>query len=400
MNIFRPQKPYVFRPPRYSPLLAPFFKRVSEVLYLRRKFRIRTITAQGAERIAALSREGHSILVCPNHADHADPHVLLRIGRDHNLKFHFMAAREGFETKRWHAFVMQCCGAFSVDREGADIAAFKAAVNILREARFPLVVFPEGEIYHHHERLDPLNEGVATIVLRAASKSSDDRKAYLVPTAMRYVYEKSVDNTFSDRLDALEERITWKPRSKMDVVDRIYRLGGGLLALKEVEFLSQRQDGDLIERILNLRNKLVAMIEEKHLQQEGKGGIPQRVKAMRSRIRTMLTDSKTKLSGDEEGELYDDLDTLFMAVQLYSYPGQYLREEPSIHRIAETILKLEEDVLGEAVYATPRDVQVRFGEPIEVKAFLKNRSLNTKTGVGPLTEILSGNIKSMLEDLQ
>ena len=398
MNIFRHQQPYVFRPPRYSPLLGPILSMVSRIFFLRRKFRIRKITAEGVDRVAALARDGHSILVGPNHSDHADPHVLLRIGRRVGMRFHFMAAREGFEGKWLHRILMQRCGAFSVDREGADIAAFKTAVKILREARYPLVVFPEGEIYHHNAQLDPLNEGVATMALRAASKNQNDRGAYLVPTAMRYAFDDSAATTFAQRLDALEERITWKPRSDMDVVDRIYRLGGGLLALKEMEYLNQVQQVDLVDRLSNLRNKLVEMIEAKHLQQEGAGSLPERVKALRGRIRQQLTDPEAKrsTSAEQEKSLYDDLDTLYVAVQLYSYPGLYLREDPSVHRIAETILKLEEDVLGEAVYDTPRDVVVRFGEPIDVKAFLKDRSLNAKTGVGPLTAVLSEEIKSML----
>ncbi len=400
MNIFRPQKPYVFRGPKYSPLLAPFLRKLSDIFYLRRKFRVRAVTVEGVGGVLDLARNGHAILVGPNHADHADPHVLLRVGGRHGLRFHFMASREGFETKRLQRMVLQRCGAFSVDREGADIAAFKTAVKILREARFPLVVFPEGEIYHHHERLDPLNEGVATILLRAAAKSPEGRNAYLVPTALRYAYDESVASTFSDRLNALEERITWKPRDDMDVVDRIYRLGSGLLAIKEVEFLGQPQSGDLVDHISNLRNKLVGMIEQKHLPQERAGSIPERVKALRGRIRKQLTDPEADLSRDQEKSLYDDLDTLFVAVQLYSYPGQYLREERSVHRIAETILKLEEDVLGEAFYASPRDVHIRFGAPIDVKAFLKDRSLNAKTGVGPLTALLSAKIQSMLEDLR
>ncbi len=400
MNIFRPQQRYVFRPPKYSPLLGPIIRRLSGIFFLRRKFRIRNITAQGVDRVAALARDGHSILVGPNHADHADPHVLLRIGNRAGLRFHFMAAREGFEGKWLHRFLLQRCGVFSVDREGTDIAAFKTAVKILREARYPLVVFPEGEIYHHHERLDPLNEGVATMVLRASRKVQDDRGAYLVPTAMRYAYDESAATTFAQRLDALEGRITWKPRSDMDVVDRIYRLGGGLLAIKEVEFLNQVRQADLVDRISNLRNKLVEMIEAKHLQEEGAGSIPERVKALRGRIRRQLTDPEVKVSPEQEKNLYDDLDILFVVAQLYSYPGLYLREDPSVHRIAETILKLEEDVLGEAVYDTPRDVAVRFGEPIDVKTFLKDRSLNAKTGVSPLTAVLSEEIETMLNDLK
>ncbi len=42
------------------------------------------------------------------------------------------------------------------------------------------------------------------------------------------------------------------------------------------------------------------------------------------------------------------MDTVFLIVQLYSYPGDYLLEHPSTERVAETLDKLEEDVLGAA----------------------------------------------------
>ena len=396
MNMFRPQKRYQFRPPRYSPFLAPLLGKLSDFFYLRRKFRIRSITSEGLDRLTPLAASGHSILIAPNHADHADPHVLLHLGGEHDLTFHFMAARECFEASRFNAFFLQRSGAFSVDREGADLNAVKTAMGILRKARYPLVIFPEGEIYHHQERLDPLNEGVANILFRAAEKLSKGKSPYLVPTAMRYTYDESARASFPDRLRVLEERIGWKPREKMDVVDRIYRLGSGILATKEVEFLGRSQPGELVDRLSKLRNSLVALVEGKHLREEGSGSIPERVKVLRGRIRKRLTDPKAVLSEEEKENLYDDLDTLFVAVQLYSYPGQYLREEPSVHRIAETILKLEEDVMGKAGYPSPRDVHVRFGEPVNVRTFLIKRSCDSKTGVGPLTAFLSEKINAMM----
>ena len=60
------------------------------------------------------------------------------------------------------------------------------------------------------------------------------------------------------------------------------------------------------------------------------------------------------------------MEDLFFAIQLYSYPGDYVAEKPSIERIAETLDKFEEDVLR-VRYPTPRGTRhatVRFGEPI------------------------------------
>ena len=400
MNTLRLQRPYVFRPPKYSPFLAPILIRLSDVFKLHRTFNVRKVTTEGIDKVVGLVKANHPVLVTPNHADRADPFVLTHIGNKYGLPFHFMAAREGFEQNRWlNSFVLQRCGAFSVDREGTDLAAIKTAMKILQDCRYPLVIFPEGEIYHHHECLAPLNEGVATILLRAAERLPQGKKSYIVPTAMRYTYSEDVVATFSPRLGGMEERIGWKPGEDIDVVDRIYRLGSGLLAIKEVEFLGHAQPGGLIERIGNLQHWLVERVEIKHFGKERSGSVPERVKLLRGKIRKVLTDPQAGISKEQEKGLYDDLDTLFLAVQLYSYPGQYLREKPTIHRIAETVLKLEEDVLGQATYPAPREVRVRFGEPIQVKQFLEERSLNVKTGVRPMTELLADTIQSLIESM-
>ncbi|HSH09197.1 MAG TPA: lysophospholipid acyltransferase family protein, partial [Oceanipulchritudo sp.] len=112
------------------------------------------VEISGEEALTRLAKAGHSVLVAPNHADHADPGLLVTVGRRCGIAFHFMAAREGFEANRLNCWVLQRGGAFSVNREGADMAAIKMAINVLQAGRFPLVIFPEGEIYHHMEELD------------------------------------------------------------------------------------------------------------------------------------------------------------------------------------------------------------------------------------------------------
>jgi len=397
MNIFRPQKPYIFRPPKYSPFFAAILRQISRNRFLRSKFKIRDIHVVGVERVGELVNQKNAVLVAPNHADHPDPHVLVHAGRRCGVNFHFMAAREAFEVSRLGGFAMQRIGAFSVDREGADLAAVRMAMEILQRGDNPLVMFPEGEIYHHHEKLDVLNEGVATIVLRAAAKMEDGRKAFLVPAAIRYMQDASIAETFSDRIERLEARVTWKPRPYSDIVERIYHLGGGLLALKEQEFLGRSLSGPLVERIQNFQHVLVDMIENKHGQSPAAERIPERVKWLRNKIRKQLHDDASTLTDRETWELYHDLDTLFTAVQLYSYPGQYLTDQPSNDRIAETLLKLEEDVLGEGRYPSPCEARIRFDEPIDIGQFLAERSLDRKTGVAPLTECMAQRIQGMLK---
>lgn len=395
MNIFRPQVPYEFTPPKYSVWFRPVLHMLC-AWRLRNDFNIREIQYHGHQTVASLIKSRHSVLVTPNHADHADPSLLVHIGRKLGAAFHFMAAREGFERSRLIRFVLQRSGAFSVDREGADLASIKTAIKILRECQFPLIIFPEGEIYHHHEELDALNDGVATILLRASEKLPDNKSSYVVPTAIRITHDPSVEATFSERLNKLEKRITWKPKTHLDAVERIYRLGGALLSIKEEEFLGQAQQGDLSSRIQNLQCSLIEHIEQKHGALKHSGTIPARIKSLRQLIRKELSEESTDSSNQRTRELYDELDHIFLAQQLYSYPGQYLREQPSLNRIAETIYKLEEDVLEQEIHPTPRNAHVVFGEPIDVRQFLQDNGLTTKSGVRPMTSQLRVRIQDLL----
>ena len=112
-----------------------------------------------------------------------------------------------------------------------------------------------------------------------------------------------------------------------------------------------------------------------------------------------MTKKKTA-SSQHKVQLYDDLDTLFLASQLYSYPGRYLKENPSTDRIAETLLKIEEDVLGETNYPVPRSAKVILDKPINAKKFLEERSLTPKNGVRAMTEHLRERIEVLLNSVQ
>ena len=42
----------------------------------------------------------------------------------------------------------------------------------------------------------------------------------------------------------------------------------------------------------------------------------------------------------------EELEDVFFVVQLYSYPGNYVAQKATVERMAETLDKFEEDVLG------------------------------------------------------
>ncbi|NNM29410.1 MAG: hypothetical protein HKO57_07810, partial [Akkermansiaceae bacterium] len=259
----------------------------------------------------------------------------------------------------------------------------------------PLVVFPEGEIYHHHEQLDPLHEGVASILLRVAGKLPDGREAWLVPLALRFRHDPEVEATFGERLSRLEDRIGWTPRPAMPIDERIIRLGTGILSLKEVEYLGAAGQGSLADRLDAMCRQLLEEVEGRHGKDERAATPPERVRGLRYRIRRRLLDADNPPVDDERDALQEDLDRVFTALQAHSYPGDYLLSDPSLDRRAETIMKLEEDLLGDCVYPAGRVASAVAGEPIPVSRMLAGGKITPKSST-ELTALLEMELSALL----
>ena len=395
MRRLRNDLPYTFRPPKPRAWFRPLGLFANRI-YLERKFAVTRLEDSGFDRVKELSRAGHAVLLAPNHADHSDPHVMTELVARHGMKSHFMAAREVFEVSKLGAFALESMGVYSVDRDGPDLSAIKTSITLLESSSDPLVIYPEGEIYHHHERLDPLHEGVASILLKAAGRMKDGKEAYLVPVGIRFHHDPTVEATFRDRLSKLEDRIGWTPRPAMALDDRIVRLGTGLLGLKEMEHTSEVGRGRIQDRLASLCDALLSASEGHHGRDPKSATAPERVRAQRYRIRKRLLDPEKSPTASERDALLDDLDRVFTALQAHSYIGDYFLAEQTLDRRAETIMKLEEDLLGFPNYPTPRTARVIAGEPIPVSRMLAAEELPAKGGATALTALLEARLGALL----
>ena len=120
--------------------------------------------------------------------------------------------------------------------------------------------------------------------------------------------------------------------------------------------------------------------------------VPERVKAARREMIRRLEEMPAE--SPETEQLINDLDEMFLVVQAYSYPGNYVVQQPSIERIAETLDKFEEDILGvkTATIRARRKVRVVFGEPIEVVT-----EGDARMSVSSLTNLLEQRVQEMLD---
>ncbi len=394
------QLPYRFFPPKLSRFwlwaTRPYRRHL-----LRREGRVEAVEIEGASHLTSLFDRGDGILVCPNHSDHIDANVLFEVAERVGRPFCYMAAYQIFSgtagLRRW---LFPRIGAFPVDREGADLTAFKAAVDILVQATHPLAIFPEGEVYFVADRLTPLREGAASVAIAAARKLTDkDKTVWVVPTAIKYRFLESYD-PIPDLLalmSELETCIGWRPRTDQPLIDRIDLFATAMIGLKELEYLGEVQTGSLPERLTNLREHLLAQIEQRRFGERRSGPVPGRVKDLRRACLDRLAYSATP--PDEVPQLQRDLDDLFVVVQLYSYPGDYIRECPTVERVTETLRKLEEDALlrgGESHSRGPRRAVVRLGPPIDVAAILREAG-KPRHAVAALTAELEHRIQALLD---
>lgn len=371
--------PMVFASRHWAPQLSPRlirFLRPIRKLRCTHTTKLNYINVLGEHHLREALRSGQRVMITPNHPSHADPFAIYEACDMVGTPCHIMAA--------WHVFaknsnLMRRClqwhGCFSIDREANDITAFRQAVNVLNTRQEPLVIFPEGDIYHCNDRLTPFRDGAAGIAVASARRCS--HPVVILPTAIRYVCADDPTEAILKVLDQIEHRLLWRTKSHAPIVDRIRDIGNAVLGLKEQEFYGHTVKGELPQRISRLTEFLLERLESEHDAAPG-STIPKRVKQLRNSILCQMQDAS--VSEETKGELGKQLDEVFLALQLFSYPGDYLDDKNvSIERIAETVDKMEEDVLqvSTASIRYRRNVNIHFGQPIPVPTG-KSRDLSAQ----------------------
>ena len=162
-------KPYSFVPPHLG-TWWPRFLQLFGRRKLRREYGIwSTCDSVDLEHLRDSLAAGHGIMLTPNHCRPNDPLIIGELCRRVGTAPLVMASWHIFLESRWKAFLLRRAGAFSVYREGMDRQALQTAIDILHQAKRPLVVFPEGVITRTNERLAALMEG-PSFIGRAAAK--------------------------------------------------------------------------------------------------------------------------------------------------------------------------------------------------------------------------------------
>jgi len=393
------REPFCIPPKWWDPKLKPSWVRLSRRYrrhQLFRKQQLVEVVSQNTEVLQQAVAAGHGVLITPNHSAHYDGPALYTAADRIDLPLYFMIAWQVFAmASRFECWAMQHLGCFSIDREGTDRRAFKRAVHTLQHEAHPLVIFPEGDIYHTTDYVTSFREGAAAIALTATRRA--DRPVVVIPCGIKFWYLDDPTIELRRALRRIEGRLHLRSIEELPLAERIHRLAEAALALKELDYLGHTRSGLLRQRVSYLLQAVLAQLEERHQLSDCAGSPPERVKAVRQCvIRKLEQQQEHALANGQLSQLQCDMEDLFFAVQLYSYRGDYLVDEPSVERLAETVDKFEEDILG-LEYPNVRGrrrVAVRFGQPIELDGSRRQRGATAE-----LTCLMQTRVQALVNEL-
>jgi 1-acyl-sn-glycerol-3-phosphate acyltransferase len=361
------EKPYHFIPPYRGTFWPWVFRTVRlHAYYLWRTEGVRQHEVRHLERFRESLAAGHAILLTPNHPRTADPLAMGWLAVEAPCHFHVMASWHLFHRSWLYSWAIRAMGGFSVNREGVDRQAINMAVDLLAEAKRPLVIFPEGATSRTADRLQAMLDGVAFVARAAAKKRaklSPPGKVVVHPVAVRYFFSGDIREAADDVLSDIEQRLTWHAQRELPLPQRILKAGSALLSLKEIEHLEQPQTGTIAERITRLTDRLLGPIETEWFTRVQTGPVVPRVRSLRAKILPDMVAGR--VDAEERTRRWRQLANIYLAQQLACYPPDYLLR-PTVDRVLEMIEKLEEDLTDKARLHGHLRVVLDIGEAIEV----------------------------------
>lgn len=371
---------------------------------LRRQHGVCEVEVRGADKLATLLKEKHGLLLAPNHCRMGDALVLQHLTRAVQQPVFVMASSHLFRGSRILKWALRRLGAFSVYREGVDRQAVETAINMIVEGKRPLVIFPEGALNQANDRLNALMEGVSFIARTAAKKvekrsaaENSERGVYVVPIAIRYLYQGDLDATLSPILSDIERRLSWRTAEQSPLVERIYKVGNALLGLKEAEYMGDVRSGSIPDRLQHLIDHLLCPMEEEWLDGRNNGSIVNRVKELRKAVVPDMIEGdqgegeEVRLTQQELDRRWRQLEDMELAQALSLFPRDYLASNPTVDRILETVERMAENLTGEAQAHPPMKAIIQVGEPFRTSG-KRDRSSDSD----PVLSHIESNLTDML----
>lgn len=395
--------PYQFFPAKPSPFI------LSLARWGNRKFslpgpehRISEIHISGeTAKLAEVQKDPKSrLLYIANHPSHGDPYTMLEIHRQLRIKSCFMAAYDVFLRKKLNAWVMQRVGAFSIDRESSDRKAMSAACEILRTGDYGLTIFPEGNVHLTNDHVTPFLEGAAFIANRTQKALGTDANVIAIPISLKYSNLEDIRPLIRDSIDRLASAVDDTFDRSASTTEELLRIGSKLLVrnLAQRGYLSKEEQQQFLESkdlsttIFESAERIVSGLEPKmDIQSKPSQSIQDRIKRIRTHIHKILSDPEKEIDHRTARGWADEV---LLAIRILGYCTPYIRDNPTLDRVTETVEKLNEDLHNRIFFPEGnRSVTAHIGTPIHVPELVAEHE-KPRAAMSALTESLESSIQS------
>jgi hypothetical protein len=278
-----------------------------------------------------------------------------------------MASWHLYHQSWFQSWALPRVGGFSVNREGIDRQSVEFAVDVVRSAERPLVVFPEGAFMRTNDHLHALLGGVEVIARAAARRRARDEpggKVVVHPVATKYLFGGELLAAVDPVLTEIEARFGWRPQRHLPLVKRIEKNATALLCLREIAYFGAAQTGDLPQRQHRLIERLLCPLESEWLGAPQSGPVVPRIKELRLKIVPDLVARRVK--PEERERRWEQLADTYLAQQVSCYPDKYVSSWPSVDRLLENVERFEDDLTDRARIHGSLKAVIQVGPAIEV----------------------------------
>jgi hypothetical protein len=281
-------------------------------------------------------------------------------------------------------------GVFSVNRGATNREGREFARNVLIQGRYDLLMFPEGEVYLLNDLVMQLKPGVARLALEAANELARrrvNRQLWIVPVAIKYRYIGDIRPALESLTQRLEAH-TWGKSHSGPLYARIVELGmARLTVFEQLHGLEATPGEELFARIQRLRHHLLSRLELRYVGHVRNGLDFDRARKLMIHIQgSLLAARSIGGSGVHEGyvdrsmnadddPLLKDLEAAKLCARSVGFQDDYLLQDPTPERMAETLVKLEREIVGtETRIFGKRRAIIRVASPLDVREFLRDQA--------------------------
>ncbi|WP_346341691.1 1-acyl-sn-glycerol-3-phosphate acyltransferase [[Phormidium] sp. ETS-05] len=322
-------------------------------------------------------------------------------------------------------------GGISILRGKLDRLGLRTAREMFATGQFPLALAPEGATNGHNELISPIEPGIAQMAFWCAEdlhKAGTNQEVFIVPLGIKYHYLQENWEALEALMTAMESDCglpplpggkTINPQAS-ELYPRLIRLGNHLLSLME-EFYRQFYHQDIPKdnnQELPVRLKVILdvalRVAEQYFDIKPKGGLVDRCRRLEQAgwdcIYREDIENPEALSPVERGlaNLVAEEASLRMwhmrlVESFVAVTGQYVRENPTFERFAETTLlvaKTISRIKGGNPFAGEllgqQRVVLQVGEPLSVTARWDTYQTNRRSAVSELTADLQSALEAMI----